>query len=212
MTSIVLPEGECDFCLSDSTILSCDALYRLENISAHYFCLLFSSGLGQSGGESEGIKGFLAPDIRKELRRGARLKCVFCKKKGATVGCAEPTCKKSYHLNCGAQHDCLMQYFGTFRSLCSRHRGVGPCRPRKSSTVSNCTICQQKLGASRKIDLNILYSGCCDGGFHRECVQSLGVSAGNQHFRCPNCNDTKVRSVMNIILYNHIFLSGTANI
>ena len=109
MSSIVLPDGICDFCQSNSGILSCDHLHRLEDITAHYFCLLFSSGLGQKGGDHDGIKGFLAPDIRRELKRGARLKCVFCKKKGATVGCAEPTCKKSYHLNCGNDHDCCMQ-------------------------------------------------------------------------------------------------------
>ena len=135
MTSIVLDEGECDFCMTETSILSCDLLYRVEDINSHYFCLLFSSGLGQRGEEGEGVKGFLPADIRKEIRRGSRLKCVFCKKKGATVGCAEPTCKKTYHLTCGSQHDCLMQYFGQFKSMCSRHRDLRTSKPRRQSSV-----------------------------------------------------------------------------
>ena len=57
MTSIVLDEGECDICLTESSILSCDLLYRVEDINSHYFCLLFRSGLGQRGEEGEGVKG-----------------------------------------------------------------------------------------------------------------------------------------------------------
>ena len=57
MTSIVLDEGECDICLTESSILSCDRLYRVEDINSHYFCFLFSSGLGQRGEEGEGVKG-----------------------------------------------------------------------------------------------------------------------------------------------------------
>jgi len=46
-----------------------------------------------------------------------------------------------------------------------------------------------ETGAGRKVDLNIVYSDCCGGGYHRDCVQSMAVSAGNTHFRCPNCAD-----------------------
>ncbi len=84
---------------------------EFQDLRAHYFCLLFSSGLGQSGEEHEGLKGFMPPDVRKELKRGARLKCVYCKLKGATVGCAKQECKKSYHLPCGMKHGSLQQYF-----------------------------------------------------------------------------------------------------
>ena len=86
----------CHLCGSTEGSLSVDTLLesKSHSLSVHYFCLLFSSGLGQSGTENEGIKGFLMPDIKKEIKRGSRLKCVYCRKKGATVGCAEPKCKK----------------------------------------------------------------------------------------------------------------------
>jgi len=183
MSAVVKTEGLCDFCQSSQPVLPCDLLYKIEDISAHYFCLLFSSGLGQAGEEKEGVKGFLPVDIRKELRRGSRLKCVFCKKKGATVGCAEPSCKKSYHTTCGARHDCLLQYFGQFKSLCSKHRVVGGGRRRAGAT---CSLCQKSLGGGRRTD--IVTGSCCESSYHRTCVQSQALATNRQNFRCPNCN------------------------
>ena len=85
----------------------------VDTISAHYFCLLFSSGLGQRR-----VKGFLVEDIRREVGWGFRLKCVYCHKKRATVGCAEPKCKKCYHQNCGKKHNSLFRLTGQAR--CSK--------------------------------------------------------------------------------------------
>lgn len=92
-------------------------ILEYDNLRAHYFCLLFSSGLGQSGLESEGLHGFMPSDVRRELKRGARLKCVYCKKKGATVGCARQACKKSYHLPCGMLNGALQEHFDQVRSI-----------------------------------------------------------------------------------------------
>ena len=104
----------CCMCQSDS-IPDIDAahqqLLEFENLRAHYFCLLFSSGLGQSGQEHEGLHGFMPADVRREMKRGSRLKCVYCKKKGASVGCARQQCKKSYHLPCGMKNGSLQEFF-----------------------------------------------------------------------------------------------------
>jgi len=161
MTSSSTPptSPQCDICCSSESILNCDTVHQVEGISAHYFCLLFSSGLGQRGEEKEGVKGFLAEDIKREVRRGARLKCVYCRKKGATVGCAEQVCKKSYHLNCGNKHNSLLQFFDQFKSFCKEHRPVQVVRKvevgrSSTSTCSNCTICQDRL--VRKISLKTL--------------------------------------------------------
>ena len=54
-------------------------LYRLGQCVAHLHCLMFSSGLIQGGEEGDGILGFLPDDITRELQRGAKLKCAFCK-------------------------------------------------------------------------------------------------------------------------------------
>ena len=48
-----------------------------EIYCAHFFCLLFSSGLDQNGDEEEEIMGFRTQDILKEWRRGQRLKVTY---------------------------------------------------------------------------------------------------------------------------------------
>ena len=48
-----------------------------EIYCAHFFCLLFSSGLDQNGDEEEEIMGFRTRDILKEWRRGQRLKVSY---------------------------------------------------------------------------------------------------------------------------------------
>ena len=113
---------QCHLCMKDSIPdldESHQQLLEFDSLRAHFFCLLFSSGLGQSGAETEGLHGFMPSDIRRELKRGARLKCVYCKKKGATVGCAKQQCKKSYHLPCGIQNGSLQQFFDQVNSCFS---------------------------------------------------------------------------------------------
>ena len=68
-------------------------LYEYGYCAAHLFCLMFSAGLNQEGEDHEGITGFRAEDIVREWRRGSQLKCLYCKKKYATLGCAKPGCK-----------------------------------------------------------------------------------------------------------------------
>ena len=68
-------------------------LYQYGQCQAHLYCLMFSSGLEQTGEEEEDIKGFLVDDIIKEWRRGSRLKCYYCKQTYATLGCVGKGCK-----------------------------------------------------------------------------------------------------------------------
>jgi hypothetical protein len=74
----------CRLCSCGAGPLPGDVLLAGPGLTAHHFCLLFSSGLGQQGAEGEGLRGFLLQDVRREAKRGARLKCVYCRKKGAT--------------------------------------------------------------------------------------------------------------------------------
>lgn len=124
--------------------------------------------MGQKGKENDGIKGFLASDIRKEIKRGARLKCVHCKKKGATVGCAEPKCKKSYHLPCGSNNDSLQQYFDQFKSFCKEHRPVQKVSRtggKKSDKKDNiCSICQEKI--LRKVFFYLIFLKICNSSYY----------------------------------------------
>ncbi|XP_048804679.1 G2/M phase-specific E3 ubiquitin-protein ligase isoform X2 [Lagopus muta] len=89
--------------------------YVEYNLTLHNYCLLMSSGIWQRGEEDEGIDGFLIEDIRKEVNRAARLVCNICRKKGASIGCVAPKCKRSYHFPCGLQKECVFQFMEDFR-------------------------------------------------------------------------------------------------
>ncbi|CAE1309802.1 G2H3 [Acanthosepion pharaonis] len=103
-------------------------MVRKCGITVHYFCMLFSSGLSQRGKtEEDGIYGFLPSDIGKEKTRGARLKCTFCRKNGATIGCVVKNCRKVFHFGCGQKAGALNQYFDSYRSFCTSHRPRQTC-------------------------------------------------------------------------------------
>ncbi|MEN2499415.1 MAG: G2/M-phase specific E3 ubiquitin protein ligase [Marteilia pararefringens] len=89
---------------------------ELESISLdmHYYCILLSSGLAQNGEEDEGLRGFLLPDIYREMRRGTHLKCKFCQHPGATIGCCVKSCSVKFHYPCGLSNQCLFQFFDHF--------------------------------------------------------------------------------------------------
>ena len=123
--------------------------------------------------------------ILLQVKRGARLKCVYCKRKGATVGCSRPQCKKSYHLPCGEANRSLQQYYGKFASFCFAHRPAQkPMPPAKAAGARReCPICLQAVGDDAPAHSK-LYPACCFGGWmHRQCVQKTALSSGQSHFR-----------------------------
>ncbi|NXN16650.1 G2E3 ligase, partial [Indicator maculatus] len=158
------------------------------NVTVHYYCLLMSSGIWQRGEEDEGVDGFLFTDFRKEVNRAAKLKCNICKKKGASIGCVAPKCKRSYHFPCGIQKECLFQFMEDFRSYCWEHKPVQKIPDTECKGSSQCTIC---LDLVEQIPTySVLRSPCCKNAwFHRECLQYQALSAGIFFFRCTLCNN-----------------------
>uniref|UniRef100_A0A8C0UKA7 PHD finger protein 11 n=1 Tax=Cyanistes caeruleus TaxID=156563 RepID=A0A8C0UKA7_CYACU len=87
---------------------------------------LFSSGFVESEDQNpENLEiRFDVSSVLKELRRGKRLVCNFCRKKGATVGCEERTCRRSYHFFCALCDDAAVetdQVNGIYRVFCPKH-------------------------------------------------------------------------------------------
>ncbi|KAM7163918.1 G2/M phase-specific E3 ubiquitin-protein ligase isoform 2-T2 [Macrochelys suwanniensis] len=159
-----------------------------NNLTVHYYCLLMSSGIWQRGEEDEGVYGFLIKDIRKEVNRAAKLKCNICKKKGASIGCVAPKCKRSYHFPCGVQRECIFQFMEYFGSYCWEHRPVQKLPSDESRGSSQCTICLEFV--EHFPVYNILKSPCCKNAwFHRDCLQYQALSAGVFFFRCTVCNN-----------------------
>ncbi|NXO54532.1 G2E3 ligase, partial [Aramus guarauna] len=162
--------------------------YVEYNLTVHYYCLLMSSGIWQRGEEDEGVDGFLIADIRKEVNRAAKLKCNICKKKGASIGCVAPKCKRSYHFPCGIQKECIFQFMEDFRSYCWEHKPVQKFPDKECRGTSQCTIC---LDLVEQLPMyTVLKSPCCKNAwFHRECLQYQALSAGIFFFRCTVCNN-----------------------
>ncbi|KFP38142.1 PHD finger protein 11, partial [Chlamydotis macqueenii] len=100
----------CAFC-SEGEAGSVMYIAKERNIAAHQDCLLFSSGFVESeeyNPDNLDIR-FDVASVLKELRRGKRLVCNFCRKKGATVGCEERACRRSYHYFCALCDDAAIE-------------------------------------------------------------------------------------------------------
>ncbi|XP_041070754.1 G2/M phase-specific E3 ubiquitin-protein ligase isoform X2 [Carcharodon carcharias] len=159
-----------------------------NGITLHYYCLIMSSGLYQRGKENEGIYGFLAADIRKEIRRASRMKCRVCKKRGASIGCAIAKCPKSFHFPCGVENQCIFQFTGQFASYCWEHRPVQKLPSIWSGSSYTCAVCLESIDPIPSYD--ILKSPCCKNTwFHRQCVQYQALSAGVFFFKCTICSN-----------------------
>jgi len=191
------PDAVCKLCFrpaSGEDDINLGPLFSYGYCQAHLFCLMFSSGLDQNGDDEEGIKGFLTEDIVKEWRRGSQLKCTFCKKKYATVGCVGNGCKKTYHLPCGIENGALQQFFGSFGSFCQTHRPVQAPLAKKplpgvERPPEECGICLDEL--DDKPGNDVLWTPCCGGWFHRQCMEKYAMNAGCHFFNCPLCKNSE---------------------
>ncbi|NXL09023.1 PHF11 protein, partial [Mesembrinibis cayennensis] len=100
----------CAFC-SEGEAGSVMYIAKERDIAAHQDCLLFSSGFVESeeyNPDNLDIR-FDVASVLKELKRGKRLVCNFCRKKGATVGCEERACRRSYHYFCALCDDAAIE-------------------------------------------------------------------------------------------------------
>ncbi|XP_068021398.1 PHD finger protein 11 isoform X3 [Melanerpes formicivorus] len=127
-----------------------------RNIAAHQNCLLFSSGFVETeeyNPENLDIR-FDVASVLKELKRGRRLVCSFCRKKGATVGCEERACRRSYHYFCALCDDAAIetdQAKGIYRVFCPKHdpgnrtNNYGAATKRRRHTL-NCSSLTTQMG------------------------------------------------------------------
>ncbi|XP_019379353.1 PREDICTED: histone-lysine N-methyltransferase SETDB2-like [Gavialis gangeticus] len=111
------PEGE------ESSIMY---ISEEQNLAVHQDCLLYSSGFVESeeyNPHNLDIR-FDVASVLSEIKRGKRLMCNFCRKKGATVGCEERACRRSYHYFCARCDDAAIEtdeVKGIYRVFCPKH-------------------------------------------------------------------------------------------
>ncbi|CAI5769037.1 finger 11 isoform X3 [Podarcis lilfordi] len=119
---------QCAFCPDDE---ECAIMYVAEgqNLAVHQDCLLYSSGFVESeehNPENLDIR-FDVASVTSEIKRGKRLICNFCRKKGATVGCEIKNCRRSYHYFCALCDDAAIEtdeIQGIYRVFCPNHDPV----------------------------------------------------------------------------------------
>ncbi|NWT96614.1 PHF11 protein, partial [Urocynchramus pylzowi] len=186
----------CAFC-SEGEAGSVMYIATERNIAAHQDCLLFSSGFVESEDHNpENLEiRFDVSSVLKELRRGKRLVCSFCHKKGATVGCEERACRRSYHFFCALCDDAAVEtdeVNGIYRYLTKcptatatsgskRHfLGLGLCREtHESSKVGvylfsrkGLTQCCPQILELNNNPLYTKHSGFVRIDFVRKCKQA----------------------------------------
>ncbi|KFV98668.1 PHD finger protein 11, partial [Eurypyga helias] len=146
----------CAFC-SEGEAGSVMYVAKERNVAAHQDCLLFSSGFVESeeyNPENLDVR-FDVASVLKELKRGKRLMCNFCRKKGATVGCEERACRRSYHYFCALCDDAAIEtdeVNGVYRYLTKYFltnygQGFGGGVKEK---LKNCVILQSFLSEGNK--------------------------------------------------------------
>ncbi|CAJ1079685.1 uncharacterized protein LOC108901283 [Xyrichtys novacula] len=161
---------KCALChLSKETKIT-GALSTKENVTAHQNCLLYSSGIYcQDSPRDDDLFGFSVNDVKEEVKRGRKLKCSECKRSGATAGCENSRCKKSYHYPCAVKDGAEIfeeTDAGKYGLYCPNHRESngknGSVNRRASSHASTseappsevyCLTCEKKEG---KISLESL--------------------------------------------------------
>ncbi|XP_017826864.1 PHD finger protein 11 isoform X3 [Callithrix jacchus] len=97
-----------------------------ENIAAHENCLLYSSGLVECEDHDplNLDRNFDVESVKKEIQRGRKLKCTFCRKRGATVGCDLKACNKNYHFFCAKKDHAVPKSDGArgiYKLFCQQH-------------------------------------------------------------------------------------------
>ncbi|XP_070832637.1 PHD finger protein 11 [Chaetodon trifascialis] len=118
-------EVSCMLCQQSRETEITGALSTKDQATAHQNCLLFSSGIiCRDSPHHDDLFGFSVEDVMEEVKRGRKLTCSKCKKKGATAGCEHKRCKKSYHYPCalldGAQTS-ENEEMGQYVLYCYKH-------------------------------------------------------------------------------------------
>ncbi|XP_038158285.1 cyclin-dependent kinase 12 isoform X2 [Cyprinodon tularosa] len=135
-----------------------------DQITAHENCLLFASGIFcTSTPQFDDLFGFSVTDVQKEVKRGRKLTCSGCKKKGATAGCEVGRCKRTFHYPCAVEGGAKTfenNDDGKYGLYCVRHsnteNGSSENKRKKSPSFKNpgevaslksyCLTCEKKEG------------------------------------------------------------------
>ncbi|XP_076603703.1 uncharacterized protein phf11 [Chaetodon auriga] len=146
------PNVSCMLCQQSEETETTGALSTKDQATAHQNCLLFSSGIFcRDSPLYDDLFGFSVDDVMKEVKRGSKLTCSKCKKKGATAGCEDGRCKKSYHYPCAVLDGAETfenEETGEYGLFCWKHNQQKN-HNQGSSSVNGCASSVTKRRTSR---------------------------------------------------------------
>ncbi|XP_075448054.1 PHD finger protein 11 isoform X3 [Ascaphus truei] len=155
-------QGTCGFCHQRENSEGAGKLCKTrdDKITAHYNCMLYSPrAVTRSPPNTSVLGGFDVESVTKEIERGRRLKCHYCKLYGASIGCDEYKCGKSYHYECVKKDN--GEYISEetkeiYRVFCAKHKldGPGSCSTRSPVRAASGPL-RQSSPATSESDENI---------------------------------------------------------
>lgn len=112
-----------------------------------------------------------------------RLRCKYCRKISANLGCNNQRCQQVYHYQCGFEFGCAYEFHGQYPTFCAKHSKFK--QKQRSKPSDTCGICSDQL----KTTVRPILAPCCKNSwFHRECLQKCATTSG-VFFKCPLCNN-----------------------
>ncbi|RKP13432.1 hypothetical protein BJ684DRAFT_16167 [Piptocephalis cylindrospora] len=123
-------------------------------------------------------------NVAATVRRGRTLKCTECHERGATIGCFEPSCNRSYHIGC--THRPIEEFHGGGVFWCQKHQwirdiGIDGYEERVTCDGCHCLVheewksCLKCKGHLQSYDL------CLD------CFDVYQNDMGDPHPHDPSC-------------------------
>ncbi|XP_030187592.1 histone-lysine N-methyltransferase 2A isoform X6 [Lynx canadensis] len=109
---------QCALCLMYGDDSANDAgrlLYIGQNEWTHVNCALWSAEVFEDDDGS-------LKNVHMAVIRGKQLRCEFCQKPGATVGCCLTSCTSNYHFMCSRAKNCV--FLDDKKVYCQRHRDL----------------------------------------------------------------------------------------
>lgn len=109
---------QCALCLMYGDDGANDAgrlLYIGQNEWTHVNCALWSAEVFEDDDGS-------LKNVHMAVIRGKQLRCEFCQKPGATVGCCLTSCTSNYHFMCSRAKNCV--FLDDKKVYCQRHRDL----------------------------------------------------------------------------------------
>uniref|UniRef100_A0A8D2ZHE1 PHD-type domain-containing protein n=1 Tax=Scophthalmus maximus TaxID=52904 RepID=A0A8D2ZHE1_SCOMX len=179
----------CILCHRSEETVTTGALSNKDQVTAHQNCLLYSSGLYcENSPLSDDLFGFSVQDVLDEVKRGRKLNCNKCKRKGATAGCEVRSCSKSYHYPCAVQRGAKIiedPVKGKYGLFCFKHHEQ-PQRAENDGLVNGLNFYSPKAGTSKSLNRA--------GSSKRNVNDDPAVAGPSGHSSAPSGSSTHLPS------------------